>query len=118
MTFVSHWAEIASALGLRIQSPVEVALSNGRTVCAPVLLPDFGYENGMLLFEGIPSDIFEIGEGLVALGYGYSCLGPYRENEAVNLESTKEVLADWTWSGPQDERPAWLADPPQDEDDI
>jgi hypothetical protein len=116
MNFVSHWAEIASALGLEIQSPVEVALPDGTNLHAPVLLKNFGAEKGMVLFEGIPDDIFEVGEGLVVLGYGFSCLGPYRQ--PVDLEAAKDALADWTWSGPPDQRPAWLADPPQDEDDI
>jgi len=116
MTFVSRWAEIASTLGLKIVSPVEVILPDGRTVCAPVLLKNFGYENGMVLFEDTPGDIFELGRALIASGYGYSCLGAYRE--AVDLELVKEMLADWTWAGPPDQRPTWLPDPPQDADDI
>ncbi|MBV9569830.1 MAG: hypothetical protein JO056_01135 [Alphaproteobacteria bacterium] len=117
MTLASHWTEIANALGLEIQSPVEVALSDGTTLHAPVLLKNFGAEKGMILFEGIRDDIFELNEVLVSLGYGFSCLSSYRENEPVDLEGAKEVLADWEWSGPPNQRPAWLADPPQDEDD-
>jgi hypothetical protein len=114
MTFVSHWSEISTALGLEIQSPAEVTLPDGRIVNAPVLLKNFGYENGMMLFEGAPGGIWEAGKALVALGYGYSCLGPYRENEVVDLEVAKEILADWTWSGPPSQRPAWLTEPPPD----
>ena len=117
MTFVSHWTVIAAALGLNIQSPAKVTLPGGRVVEAPVLLKNFGYENGIVLFEGIPDDILKTGEALVAMGYGYSCIGPYRENEAVDLEVAKEVLADWTWSGPADKRPTWLADPRESDAD-
>jgi hypothetical protein len=55
MTFVSHWSEISTALGLEIQSPAEVTLPDGRIVNAPVLLKNFGYENGMMLFEALPA---------------------------------------------------------------
>jgi hypothetical protein len=118
MTFVSHWAEIANALGLEIQSPVELVLPDGTILHAPVLLRNFGAQKGMVLFEGIRGDIMELSKVLVGLGYGFSCLSHYRENEPVDLEVAKEVLADWEWSGPPDRRPTWLADPPRDDDDI
>jgi hypothetical protein len=116
MSFIARWTAIASALGLNIQCPVEVTLPDGRTVKAPVLLRNFGWENGMVLFGDTPSDIFEIVPVLVDMGYGFSCLGPYRDDE-LNLELVKEMLADWTWSGPPEQRPSWLAGPPSDEGD-
>jgi hypothetical protein len=115
MTFVSHWTAIATALGLDIQSPVELTLPDGRVIKAPVLLRNFGWQNGMVLFEGIPSDLYEVGDTLVAMGYGVSCLRHHGDDDKVDLDAAKEILADWTWSGPPDQRPAWLADPPPDD---
>lgn len=115
MNFVAHWTKIAKALGLEIQTPATVRLSDGRTITAPILLKNFGGQNGMLLLEGVPNDIRDVGDALVAQGYGWSCLGPY-DGHAVDLSSAKEALADWTWSGPQDQRPTWLVDPPSDDD--
>jgi hypothetical protein len=115
-TLAAAWAAIASALGLDIQTPIEVTLPDGTKINAPVLLKNFGAERGMLLFEVAFPNLFETGNALVAMGYGFSCLGPYGDAE-VDLASAKEALADWEWSGPPDQRPSWLADPPSDDDD-
>ena len=85
------------------------------TVEFHVLLKNFGYKNGILL-----SDDYEIvrpyRDYILSIGYAISTFGPDMDTEVYDRESTKEVLADWGWSGPLAEKPDWLPPPPSDDE--
>ena len=99
-------------LGLDVITPFEVALPDGSLIQAPALLRKFGAKKGMLLFEEYSADLRAVTSVLVNTGYGFSVLGRPRESEQIDLEVIKEILADWGWSGPPDQEPSWLPDPP------
>jgi hypothetical protein len=82
-------------------------LPDGVIIDANALLRHFGYQNGMLLVDDFDKIRRHTGT-LVAMGYGFSTLGPYAADAPYNLDGIKEMLADWTWSGPADKRPYWL----------
>lgn len=79
---------------------------------APVArLLDFGADNGMLIFvDG--RDPLRFTEQLVDAGFGYSVLGEGSPTDEFDLESFKEMLIDWGWSGHSENKPTWMpADP-------
>jgi hypothetical protein len=90
-------------LGIAIIAPFRLRVRDAEIV-AEVLVQDFGYPNGMLIFADSKL-VWEVGKDLVAQGYGYSVLSgrrPYDREEMI------EMLSDWTWNGPEDARPKWL----------
>ncbi len=102
-----YWNRIAEPLGVRVVAPHEVVLSGGQTIVVPVFVPRFGGTRGMLIVsnvETIASHADELGK----IGYGISVMSEPAIGSPVDIESLKEVLADWTWCGPKAERPDWL----------
>ena len=123
MSFISHWTAIAAALDLDIQGPIEIALPDGKILKASVFLKNFGAERGILLFEcgkedWHRGDFWGATSALTGMGYGCSVFGPYRDDEQVDLDAAKEVLADWQWTGPTDQTPPWLQEPQENEDAV
>jgi hypothetical protein len=109
------WATAAADLGLEIIAPFRLTLPDGRKLEFDVLLKNFGNTNGMLLTSD--HDVFDYGKAIVGLWYGYSIMGQPDESEAYDRESIIEVLADWTWSGPDANKPDWLPEQPVDDDE-
>lgn len=97
--FQHEWIEIARTLGLRIQLSFELALFSKRLI-APVLLEEYGGENGMLLVTDF-EDVREVTEELDKLGYSFSCmieplieLNPSEADEEY-WNSVNDMLRDW-----------------------
>jgi hypothetical protein len=106
-----EWALIADALGLGIIAPFTLHLPSGAIVEADVLLQQFGFSKGMLLFTN-SEQICEDRDEIVRAGYGFSVLSEPASPTDWDLESIIDVLRDWTWAGDADEAPAWLRKPP------
>lgn len=99
--------ELASDdLGLAIVAPYDVTMANGQTVRADVLLKNFGGRLGMLVFS-TGAAVAPHGDALFDEGYGISVL---HEPEEVKYDrdSFVRMLSDWSWTGPPNERPAWI----------
>ncbi len=104
--FCAYWLAAGRELGFRVSSPFQVALRNGHSFVAPVLLPDFGAKNGMLLFPHY-EQVKPYANAVVQAGFGYSALHEPATPEP-DIESLVEVLKDWGWSGVASLAPAWL----------
>ena len=106
-TLEDRWRTAAADLSLDIQIPFELILPSGAKVKARVLLKNFGAENGMLIVSDYDV-ISDVWEQIVDQGYGFSTIDDPSPNEEYNREVIIEVLEDWTWSGPSNEKPVWL----------
>lgn len=105
-SYVQAWERAARALGVRIEGPVQIRVSDTLTLEADMLVHDFGACRGMLIsasydrYQHVMSD-------LDAMGYGFSSFGPYPDGVECTPGDMVEVLSDWGWAGPG-EGPAWL----------
>jgi hypothetical protein len=45
-------------------------------------------------------------------GFGYTVIGEPWPDETFDLESFKEMVTDWGWTGSSSSRPEWFADSP------
>jgi len=103
---VLFWKRVAADLGIDIVAPFEMTLPSGARLEAAALVRNFGPKLGMVVdakFAIIRPHAKELRE----LGYGFSSnIGHspdlYRRDDMI------EVLADWGWSGPTDQKPHWL----------
>lgn len=111
--FQSYWMRVADRWGLRVECPFVVRIG-GIEVPFPVLLRDFGGEQGMLLTTDW-ADFKDHHEALYAAGYGMSCLSDRRDHpkeahpseaDPEEEEALMDMLADWGWSGSGD-TPSW-----------
>lgn len=87
---------VAREYGLRVEAPLRVSVG-ARELEVPVLLEDFGAERGMLLGED-SGPIGAVADGLVALGFGYSCIA-HPPPDQYDVACLADMLADWGWSG-------------------
>jgi hypothetical protein len=95
MTRLAEWFVQAGAiLGRSVEPNFMLLLSDGRKLNSVVLIPDIGAKNGMLVFEDYESIRKDLAE-LTALDYGFSMMDEPRSDETFDLESFKEVFADW-----------------------
>lgn len=110
-TLEDKWRLAADELSIDVVIPASVDLPSGRHVEARVLVKDFGGPRGIL----IDDDILKLRgsfKELVEAGYGFSqLLNPSRHGEDWDPALLIEMLADWGWFGPPDERPEWLPEP-------
>ena len=98
------WLEAAEALEIRVEVPGEFVDANSQQFEASVYLPDFGSENGLLLF--LESDSAEALEAAYrSTGYSVSLLGS-AAYQKYSRESFVEFLIDWGWSSCEDP-PVW-----------
>jgi hypothetical protein len=111
--FEEIWRAAAADLGLDIVAPYRLELPDKTELEFKVLLKNFGWRNGMLVTDDW-SQIREYEDAVIDLGFGYSILGPYTERATYNRENYIEMLSDWTWSGPETDKPKWLLDPSDD----
>ncbi len=103
--FQKQWADLASRFGLSVAIPFTLSVE-GATLTVPVLLKQFGGQNGMLLVTDYAL-IRPHADRLVELGYGYSCLSEPKSPHEVNDEAFVEMLLDWGWTG-GGSPPEWL----------
>lgn len=104
---VRFWQKVSADLGVSLVTPVEISLSNGETIMLSALVKDFGAKRGMLVDANFAL-IQPYAKILVEDGYGYSSNFGHSP-ESYDRHKMIEILADWGWSGPSKDRPAWLA---------
>jgi hypothetical protein len=105
---IEEWRQAAADLGLAIEAPFLLQLHDGR-IEARLLLRNFGAANGMLIvtdFSVIKPFMDEVG----TRGYGFSTLSEPSSRIAYDRDSFVQMLCDWGWSGPEEERPAWCVE--------
>ena len=97
-----HWLAAAKKLGVQVIAPYDVKV-DGSQVTFTAYLPCFGGRYGIVT-DPDWSVIRPHVDALSAAGFGYSCVSFDRE---ADLESLREVLADWGWTGPPEGKPEW-----------
>jgi hypothetical protein len=102
-----HLFRAGSDLGLQVVIPFEITLKSGRRVVAEALLPELGAPRGTVVFRSF-DDCLNIHNDLKDLGYTCSAFGEPQPNELYEVESYKEMFAEWGWMGPKDKRPLWF----------
>jgi hypothetical protein len=112
---LKEWEAARDDLGINIVAPYEVALGNSRKIHADIFVPDFGHDNGTLIFRDTEA-VWPHREELSKLGYGYSVLEePSADVEHLyDREPFIEMLSEWGWTGNEADKPEWLL--PQGED--
>ncbi len=114
------WKIAAGDLGLDVQIPFSLELASGTRVEAHLLLRRFGNINGMLVITDF-SAVAHVWREIVDAGYGFSTLSEPRKDDTYDREHFIEMLCDWSWTGPESERPEWCTpveddvDPERDE---
>jgi hypothetical protein len=103
-----EWLERAAlSLGLVVERDYEVVLAGHATTRAAARILNVGGPMGMLVFARY-EDAKHLADQLVRAGFGYTVLDQPRPNETFELESYREMAADWGWSGPIDLKPNWF----------
>lgn len=104
---IQFWKRTAKDLEIEIETPFRLALPGGANLYVSALVKDFGPRRGMV----VDADYSIISPHISALkeqGFGYSGnLGG--APDTYDRAGMIEVLADWGWSGPSNQKPAWLA---------
>ena len=100
------WQMIAGDLGLDLVVPFDFEVPDGSIVEAVALLKNFGGKNGTVIFDD-GQKALTYGPHLVELGYGFSTMS--WSDPQYRPDVIKEMLAEWTWTGPENRRPSWLA---------
>jgi hypothetical protein len=104
--YFDSWAPAAKQLGVELRGPLSVPLPTGESLKARLHVPEFGAQNGMLIFDHPPTS--RASNALIELGFGYSVFGEPPAREITTQEDLAEVLRDWGWSGPAAKAPNWL----------
>jgi hypothetical protein len=105
------WKRAGNDLGIRVETPFELTLKDGSRLKFEVLVKDFGDKLGMLITTDHKKLDVARNE-LEALGYGYSTMSDYSQEDIYSVDNFKYVLKDWGWSGDPADTPTWLNDVP------
>ena len=102
---VDSWARAAKDLGVDISGPMRITI--GKVELNPdMLVRYFGATNGTFVFEKWPG--ISVLEELKRNGYTCSSfLGP-KENNHASRDDLIDILSDWGWCGPENQKPSWL----------
>jgi hypothetical protein len=90
--FQHQWIEVADRLGLDVRLSREIALGGGMLTVS-VQLRGYGAPRGMVLVPDFDL-IEEVADELVALGYGFSCIGEPGAG-SVDWVHVEDILRDW-----------------------
>jgi hypothetical protein len=101
------WLQASRDLGIRVVAPFLLDLGEGKAASFPVLVRDFGGDNGIVVFEEWDAAHAGLASGK---GFGYSCM----KGDVYDRDYAMEVLRDWGWTRPLAEAPSWYAPGVQD----
>lgn len=97
-----HWLAVAKQLNVQVTAPYETTLY-GKQITFAAYFQHFGGLCGIVT-DPDWSVISPHVDALSAAGFGYSCVSFEKE---IDLESLREVLADWGWTGSPEDKPQW-----------
>jgi hypothetical protein len=94
-------------LGVEFDIPHEFTLPDGTCAEAIARLRNFGGKNGMLF---LPRSMWAngIAHRVPVDEYGCILLADDEFTDALHVKSTQDMLADWGWTGPERDAPAWM----------
>lgn len=97
-TYIDAWSRAARTLGVELEGPVQITLSDGSVINAEMLVKGFGARQGTLVMQTTDQWLGRSLE-LRACGYTASTFGPYREGIEELVDGMKDILCDWRWCG-------------------
>jgi hypothetical protein len=109
-TYISPaWEKAEKDLNLDIEVPFTVKLNNNIEFSAAFLVRNFGAKNGMLIIRD-GNQVSECGNQLHESGYGYCVMRKPKIEGEYNRIAFVDMLSDWGWTGPSNEKPSWIFD--------
>ena len=97
---------VGLALHLSVEIDKIIYLSNGEEILASIYLANFAGPKGIMIFSHSKL-MWPVRDVINADGYGYSVM-TIPADDFVDIESYKEVLIDWGWTGDRSRRPQWI----------
>jgi hypothetical protein len=107
---VSDLKRAAETLGVIVVAPFSL-VRDGTTITFTAFIAQYGHRIGMVTDPNW-NVIAPHANWLIENGYGYSCV----DFTGYGVKNLIHVLADWSWSGLPEARPAWLPDEPTSDD--
>jgi hypothetical protein len=101
------WRRVSEDLAIDIVTPFEVVFPDNTRLRVSALVKDFGRLRGMLVVENY-DEVAPHTKKIIESGFGY-CAKVGGLPERYDRTSMIDVLRDWGWCGPEDQRPRWLA---------
>ena len=96
-----------SDLDITVIVPFALNLPSGRKLSAEALLPELGAPKGTIVCRFF-NDYIDILDELKKLGYTCSSFDEPLPNEDYDLESYREMFADWSWTSKEKPKPDWM----------
>lgn len=97
MSKLLEWLKAACiALGVRLDEPYSLNLGSGRVVHALARIHGMGDVNGVLIVRSY-GEVRDLLNELKLAGYGFSVLDEPGPSEEFDLDSYREMFADWGW---------------------
>lgn len=98
------WRQASLDLGIRVVIPFQLDLGSGQMASFPVLVCDFGGDQGVVVFQDWDAALARTASDR---GFGYSCM----DGDEYNRDYAIEVLHDWGWARSLTEAPSWYSPP-------
>lgn len=106
---VKEFEIAAKDLGLEIEAPFSLEIEEGIVINIDILLKNFGNREGMLVVNKFEK-LSPYANKLVELGYGISTIGEPDSPDEFHRNVFIEMLSEWGWCGPENEKPDWVID--------
>lgn len=100
---MNNWEKAKKDLGLDISFSNELKVEDD-LLHIEIILKNFGAPKGMIIVREY-NKIKNYVDALNQNGWGYSALSL---GNKYDRESFIEMLSDWGWTGPENEKPNWL----------
>lgn len=108
MTGLAEWTQRnCTALGLICRITENIKISEDKIIYDLCIIENVGGKRGMIIVENYKK-IDGHQRKLVELGYGYTVIAGEFKPRDDEKESFIELIVDWGWTGPVDEKPEWL----------
>lgn len=101
----SQWKEIAQALGINVKKISGAQCGLPGEWGDVVVLESFGAKKGIVLLP-FGTGVLQHADAIAANGFGFSVIEPAWPSTG-SLNSLKEALREWGWTGADSDRPEW-----------
>jgi hypothetical protein len=106
--FQEELMRAAEELGLIIVVNYVVVLPKGDSFLSQTLFPNPGNLRGTLVFSSNNKVDATTRSALSILGYSMSSFAEPLPNQIFDIESCREMFADWGWVGDEQSKPKWM----------
>lgn len=116
--FLMEWKLIAKELNLQVEIPYTLNI-DGKLIEVNLLLRNFGGIPGTIIVNDYDK-IKDYTKKFGSLGFSVFSTPPKFEPllTAQEKEEIIYMLSEWGWTGPEDEKPSWLLNDIDHEEDI